>query len=292
MNYAPELLLVGAVAGVGVLHTIVPDHWLPISLIARQRGWSKVETARAAFGAGTGHVLSTLLIGLVVWLAGVKAASRFGATVSTVSSLALITFGGWIAFSAWREMRGRGEHGHSHNHGFALLHEHGHEHGGAHDDEGEPADDPLYAPMRGHATGLPRHVHVHRHAGGSTHAHWHDHTPDTWHLLTPNPSDDPPIHEHRHNRPARTALVLILGSSPMIEGIPLFFTAGKYGPGLIAVMSVVFALSTITTYVVLSVYSTVRLQQARLGGLEQYGEVLSGAFIALVGVVFLIWPVL
>src|SRR5215472_14092135 len=27
MNYGPALLLVGAVATVGVLHTIVPDHW-------------------------------------------------------------------------------------------------------------------------------------------------------------------------------------------------------------------------------------------------------------------------
>ena len=50
MNVGPELLLIGAVAAVGVLHTIVPDHWVPITLtlIARQRGWSKAETARAS----------------------------------------------------------------------------------------------------------------------------------------------------------------------------------------------------------------------------------------------------
>jgi hypothetical protein len=59
MNYGPALLLVAAVATVGVLHTIVPDHWVPITLIARQRGWSKSETATAALQAGTGHVLST-----------------------------------------------------------------------------------------------------------------------------------------------------------------------------------------------------------------------------------------
>jgi hypothetical protein len=35
MNYEPELLLVAAVAIVGVLHTMVPDHWVPITLIAR-----------------------------------------------------------------------------------------------------------------------------------------------------------------------------------------------------------------------------------------------------------------
>ena len=67
MNYGPELLLVGAVATVGVLHTMVPDHWVPITLIARQRGWSKSETARAALQAGIGHVLSTLLIALPIF---------------------------------------------------------------------------------------------------------------------------------------------------------------------------------------------------------------------------------
>jgi hypothetical protein len=67
MNYGPELLLVAAVATtVGVLHTMVPDHWVPITLIARQRGWSKSETALAALQAGIGHVLSTLLIASIV----------------------------------------------------------------------------------------------------------------------------------------------------------------------------------------------------------------------------------
>jgi ABC-type nickel/cobalt efflux system permease component RcnA len=127
MSYGPELLLVAAVATVGVLHTIVPDHWLPITLIARQRGWSKFETARAALQAGIGHVLSTLLIALVVWLAGVAFAQRFGHIVDTVSSLALIAFGGWFAISAWRDLRRHGGHGHSHSHGFPHLH--GDDHG-------------------------------------------------------------------------------------------------------------------------------------------------------------------
>ena len=59
MSVGPKLLLIGTVAAVGVLHTIVPDHWVPITLIARQLGWSKAETARASFQAGIRHVLST-----------------------------------------------------------------------------------------------------------------------------------------------------------------------------------------------------------------------------------------
>ena len=122
MNYGPALLLIAAVATVGVLHTIVPDHWVPITLIARQRGWSKSETARAALQAGTGHVLSTLLIALVVWLAGAAFAERFAHIVDTVSSLALIAFGGWFAISAWRDLRRHGGHGYSHSHDFPHLH--------------------------------------------------------------------------------------------------------------------------------------------------------------------------
>jgi hypothetical protein len=104
MNIGPQLLLVSAVATVGVLHTVVPDHWVPITLIARQRGWSKHETAVAAARAGIGHVLSTLAIGAAVWLAGVAIAERFAHLVDIASSLALIGFGGWIAFSAWGEL--------------------------------------------------------------------------------------------------------------------------------------------------------------------------------------------
>jgi len=97
---------------------------------------------------------------------------------------------------------------------------------------------------------------------------------------------DPPLHQHRHKISARAALVLILGSSPMVEGIPAFFAAGKYGAALIGVMAAAFAASTIATYVALCVTSAAGLQLLRFGKLERYGEVLSGALIASVGLVF------
>src|ERR1700694_1170019 len=213
MNFAPELLLVAAVVAVGVLHTIVPDHWVPITLLARQHGWSRRETARAALQAGSGHVLSTLALGLVVWIAGVAFATKFGHIVSLASSAALIGFGGWIAIGSWRELK----------------------------------------------------------SGG--------------HALTPE--SEAHDHDHVHKKSNRTALLLILGSSPMVEGIPAFFAAARYGIGLIALMAALFALSTIATYVVLCVYSVAGLQRVKVSAFERYGEVLSGAFIAAIGLVFL-----
>jgi nickel/cobalt transporter (NicO) family protein len=386
VTFAPELLLIAAVVGVGVLHTIVPDHWVPITLLARQQGWSRRETARAALQAGTGHVASTLALGLVVWVAGVAFATKFGHVVSVASSLALIGFGAWIAIGSWREMRSAG-HGHSHDHGHGHGHGHGDHDDGAHgperntlptavglvelsifeknvpprfrltgpqsgvvrvdtirdddsrqtfdfvnlglfwesatvipepheftveltisNDSGEVSystqfeehshdghnehhhEDGLYVPFR--RGGTSTHVHVHRHGSRAVHAHRHDHDRVTAHVLSPDVDANPPVHAHDHRKSSRTALLVILGSSPMVEGIPAFFAAAKYGIGLIAAMALLFAISTIATYVVLCVYSTAGLERMKVGAFERYGEVLSGAFIAAIGLVFLFVPVL
>lgn len=161
-----------------------------------------------------------------------------------------------------------------------------HHHHQTYDHSPDPDSDPLYLPLRGDVAVLTRHVHVHRHGSQVVHAHWHDHTAQSSHELTEAKDAAPPLHEHRHRMKRRTALLLILGSSPMVEGIPAFFAAGRYGFGLILTMAGVFALCTIATYALLCVYSTAGLQRVRLGSIERYGEVLSGAFIAIIGLVF------
>lgn len=250
MSLGPSSLLLVAVAAVGVFHTVVPDHWVPIMLLARQRGWSRGQTARAAAGAGVGHTLSTLAIGIVVWVAGVAFATTFGQFVNLVASIALIGFGGWIAVGAIRELR-----------------------------------------HAQHATGSASgHAHLHHHEGGPLHAHWHEHAPtEEIHDVAGNAGAAPPLHTHDHPTSARTALLLILGSSPMVEGIPAFFAAAKYGFGFIVLLSAVFAIATISTYVALCVASTSGLQRLSLGPLERYGEVFSGTIIAALGVLFLFW---
>jgi nickel/cobalt transporter (NicO) family protein len=276
MNVAPELLLIGGVVAVGVLHTVVPDHWLPIALLARQQGWSRTETGWAAARAGFGHVLSTLMIGIAVWLGGAALAERCGATIDIVSGAALVAFGGWIAVAALRELRG--ESGHTHHH--HDRHEHHHHH----HREPAPGFGPEYAAAG--AASMARHIHVHRHGDGVPHLHWHEHVGATVHAISQALELDPPLHEHAHQGRSSTALLLILGSSPMVEGIPAFFAAGRYGPGLIAGMAVAFALSTVATYVALCVAFTTSLQRLRLGPVERYGEVLSGALIAAIGLAF------
>lgn len=232
-----------AVAMVGVLHTLVPDHWLPIALVARDRGWSRRQTARAALVAGVGHVVTTLLIGCAVWFAGVEVAQRYGREVDLVSGAALVGFGLWIGIAGWREQRGIAlRHRHLHTHESGLVHAHAHEHGVAEAHDADAVDDAA-----------------------------------------------PPIHRHEHPVRGRTALLLILGSSPMVEAIPAFLAASTSGVALVTAMSIVLAASTIVTYVAVCVYSAERLQALDVGPLERYGEVWSGAVIALVGAAFLLF---
>ena len=300
---ASGFLLVVTVAVIGVLHTAVPDHWAPIALIARQRAWSPRETVFAAAQAGVGHVVTTLIIGLAVWFAGVQFAARFGGVVDTLASIALVLFGSWVALGACSDLRKRSGHGQSHAGLFDHYHDHDdhdihdqHGHGAyehpPHRDrhDHEAVDDPLYASLGDDVTVLTRHVHTHLH-GGAAHVHWHDHPADTAHEISIDSETSPPPHVHKHKTTGRTALLLILGSSPMVEGIPAFFAAGRYGGALVALMAVVFATCTIATYVALCLLSAAGLQRISLGPIERYGEVLSGAFIALVGVVFWAWPV-
>ena len=275
LDSAPGLLLIAAVIVVGVLHTAVPDHWVPITLLARQHGWSRTETAWAAARAGIGHTVSTLAIGIVVWLVGVSAAQRFGGAIDTLTSLALVLFGGWCVVMGARELQG--EHGHHHHHHHGHEPDHAHEHGGHHHHR--------------HAEEI-RHVHLHRHEGRKPHVHMHAHAFATAHPITATIASDPPLHDHGHKATGRGALLIILGSSPMIEGIPAFFAASRLGVGQIVLMAILFAASTIATYVTLCVYSVAGLERASLGPLERYGEILSGGFIALIGVIFWFWPVL
>jgi hypothetical protein len=208
---APELVLLGAVISVGVLHTLVPDHWVPIAVLARNFRWTRAQTAWAAAIAGLGHTLSTLAVGIVVWLAGLALAVRFGNLVSILAGIALVAFGLWIAGASLLEM-----------HANSKL----------------------------------------------------DHLDKI---------------DESSQRSLRMTMLLILGSSPMVEGIPAFFAAARFGAGLLAAMALCFAISTIATYVAMCLGSHAALQSLSFGPLERSGEVLSGTIIAIVGFVFLVW---
>lgn len=109
---------------VAFAHAAIPTHWLPFVLAGRGQRWSKPKTLMVVALCGSGHVLFTTLLGvLVVWL-GIETSKWTGNVFPWIAGGALILFG---LYYLVRQARGGG-HGHSH---FGGGHSHNsHDHGG------------------------------------------------------------------------------------------------------------------------------------------------------------------
>ena len=114
---------------VAFLHAAIPTHWLPFVATGRAQGWSHGKTLAVTALAGTGHVLTTALLGLLLTLFGVAVSARVGAWFPRIAGGLLIALG---LFFLWRQWSGKG---HSHTHLFGNdghhhhhHHEHDHEH--------------------------------------------------------------------------------------------------------------------------------------------------------------------
>lgn len=111
-----------AVTGFSVafLHAALPTHWLPFVLAGRGQGWSHSRTMAVTALAGGGHVLFTVLLGvLIVWL-GITVDRWTGSIFPWIASLVLILFGLYYWF--------RIGHGHNHVHFDDEDHDPGHDH--------------------------------------------------------------------------------------------------------------------------------------------------------------------
>ncbi|MFQ6083609.1 MAG: sulfite exporter TauE/SafE family protein [Candidatus Aminicenantia bacterium] len=119
----------------GLVHTLIgPDHYLPFILLARARNWKIKKTLWITFICGVGHVLSSVLIGLIGIAAGIAVASLEGieGIRGNLASWALIAFG--LVYGVWGLRRGlkKKPHVHSHLHINSSEHTHNHIHEGEH----------------------------------------------------------------------------------------------------------------------------------------------------------------
>ena len=101
---------------VGSLHSLAPDHWVPIAAVARARNWSRGRTARVAFLCGLGHVTVSVLLGLLALAFGATLFQRIGERMVSIAGLLLIGFG--VAYAVWglRGAFAHRIHGHHHHH--------------------------------------------------------------------------------------------------------------------------------------------------------------------------------
>lgn len=128
---------------VAFAHAAIPTHWLPFVLAGRGQHWDKAKTLAVVAFCGLGHVLFTVLLGvLVVWL-GLETSKWTGDVFPWIAGSALILFGLYYLVRQARggghghhHFGGHGHHGHGHHsHGHGTPdHRHGH---GDHDHASE-----------------------------------------------------------------------------------------------------------------------------------------------------------
>jgi len=101
---------------VGSLHSLAPDHWVPIAAVARARNWSRGRTARVSFICGLGHVTVSVLLGLLALMFGAQLFESLGERMVSVAGYLLIGFG--VAYAIWglRGTIAHRIHGHHHHH--------------------------------------------------------------------------------------------------------------------------------------------------------------------------------
>ena len=125
-------LLTITAASVGFLHTILgPDHYIPFIAMSKARDWSIKKTVLITSACGIGHVLSSVVIGLIGIGFGV-AVSELEIIESTRGEIAgwlLIGFG--LAYLIWglkKAFKNKPHaHIHLHENGTMHLHEHTHQ---------------------------------------------------------------------------------------------------------------------------------------------------------------------
>lgn len=129
------MALAATAATLGLVHTALgPDHYLPFVVISRARGWSAGRTALVTALCGIGHVLSSVVLGLIgisfgVALFKLEAIEAFR---GDIAAWLLMIFGfTYFVWGLWRALRNRA-HTHEHTHDDGETHSHVHAHGGCH----------------------------------------------------------------------------------------------------------------------------------------------------------------
>ena len=240
--------LLAAAAGVAFGHAILPDHWVPLSVLGRTRRYPLAKVARLSSLAGVAHVIVSIVLGAVIVAVGLQFRSSVESAQDTVIGLVLIVTG--IGFAVL-ELSG---HGHTHDH------DHGHEHDHRHDREHSHGDD---------------HERDRDHSCGDGDGHGHDQ-----HVQ----SADGDAPARRRLRDAGAVMVPFgAAASPDLTILPVFLAATAAGLATAVGSLLIFAAVTIGTIVGLTLAATRGGYEIRGQWLERWGNALTAVVLIVVG---------
>jgi len=124
------ILLLSA-ASIGFVHTVIgPDHYIPFVAMSRSGKWSLQKTSLITVLCGLGHVLSSVILGLIGIAFGVALSNLelFESFRGNIAAWALIVFGfTYLIWGLHRAIKNKPHtHLHVHEDGEAHIHKHSH----------------------------------------------------------------------------------------------------------------------------------------------------------------------
>jgi len=130
MDNSIALLSITAIS-LGFIHTLLgPDHYLPFIVLSEARKWTTKKTMFITFLCGLGHVLSSVILGLVGIAVGISV-NKLVAVESFRGNIAawlFIAFGLVYMIISVRNLYRNRRHTHSHFHVSKGIHTHDHDH--------------------------------------------------------------------------------------------------------------------------------------------------------------------
>lgn len=130
MDNSIALLSVTAIS-LGFFHTILgPDHYLPFIVISQAKKWSLRKTMWITFLCGLGHVLSSVILGLIGIAVGISVTRLVNVESfrGNIAAWLFIAFGLVYMIISTRNLLRNRKHIHHHHHLDSENHVHEHDH--------------------------------------------------------------------------------------------------------------------------------------------------------------------
>ena len=109
------MVLLLSAASLGLIHTLLgPDHYLPFIVLSKARKWTRTRTLWITFISGVGHVLGSVVLGMIGIAMGLSLSKleAFEASRGSLVGWMLIAFGVlYTAYGVFKYMK-RGAHVH------------------------------------------------------------------------------------------------------------------------------------------------------------------------------------
>jgi ABC-type nickel/cobalt efflux system permease component RcnA len=288
-------------------HTVSPDHWFPFVMVGRANKWKTSWVLLLALLAGIGHVGTSVVIGLVGVFAEKGASKDIALLFEEATPWLLIIFGfGYAAYALYKQQVGA----QGHSHGIPIINKwlgiNAHAYdlpGQAHSHDQDVSfsigsrliislhklDIVVYVTHDDHmhsfdATTEKDHEHKHFHVD-LLHEHKHKHRVKGIDGFVHNHGDENNAQGTADLKDKRAGwgLVAILGLTPCIALLPLTFAAVKYGTMAVILVNIAFTVGTLGTIVVFTWLGYLGLSWIKLEFFEQYGDVIAGTIIGLLG---------